>query len=155
MTQTASKKAAAGLDAITDVYKSMIKPVAATAMKYVGPPVTGLSAGLDLAEIAHEYRKPEDQRDYIKMGTKSVGALGGAMSMFPGGARAGVPMMLTAEGIDAYRDPAKRAYIEQKMKEMQKGAAQMQQGAVRQFEQIPQKYKQIFEDTPNPMGYPQ
>jgi hypothetical protein len=155
MTQTAKQKAVAGLDAISDVYKSMIKPVAATAMKYVGPPAAGLSASLDLAEISHEYQKPEDQRDYIKMGTKGFGALGGALSMFPGGARAGVPMMLTAEGVDAYRNPAKRAYIEQKIKEMQEGAAQMQQGAVRQFQQVPQKYKQIFEDTPNPMGYPQ
>ena len=121
MTQTAKQKAAAGLDAITGFYKSKLIPVAATVAKVAGPPAAGMFAGLDLAEGIHEYQKPEDQRDYIKMGTKGVGALGGVMSMFPGGARYGVPMMLGAAGLDAYRDPEKRAYIEKMMQDAQRG----------------------------------
>jgi len=119
--QMVSQKAAAGLDAITGVYRSMIKPVAATVGKYALPPLAGLSAGLDVAEIAHEYQKPENQRDYIKMGTKGFGALGGALSMFPYTAPVGVPMMLGAEAYDAYRDPEKRAYIQKMMEDSYQG----------------------------------
>ena len=124
LAQTAVKKASAGLDAITDVYKSMIKPAAATVGKYAGtvgkyvaPPLAGLSAGLDVAEMAHEYDKPEPQRDYIKMATKGAGVVGGALSMFPATAPVGVPLMLGSAGLDAYRDPEKRAYIEKMIKD--------------------------------------
>jgi len=125
---TIGQRAAAGLDAVTDLFKSTIKPLASTALdvgktivKYGGPPLAGLSAGLDIAEGAHEYRKPEDQRDLIKVGTKGVGALGGALSMFPYTAPAGVPMMLGAEALDAYRDPAKRAYIQKMIEDSYQG----------------------------------
>jgi hypothetical protein len=95
--------------------------VGKTIVKYGGPPAAGLSAGLDVAEGAHEYRKPEDQRDLIKVGTKGVGALGGALSMFPLTAQYGVPMMLGAEAYDAYRDPEKRAYIAKMIEDAQRG----------------------------------
>jgi hypothetical protein len=121
ITQTAKQKAVAGLDAITGFYKSKLTPIAATVGKYGGPPAAGLSFGLDLAEGIHEYEKPEDQRDYIKMGTKGVGAFGGLMSMFPGGARVGVPLMLGSAGLDAYRDPEKRAYVKKMMEDAQRG----------------------------------
>jgi len=119
--QIASKKAAAGLDAITGVYRSMIKPVAATVGKYALPPLAGLSAGLDVAEMSHEYGKPEEQRDYTKMGTKGAGVVGGALSMFPPTAPVGVPLMLGAGAVDLYRDPEVRAYIKKKMEEAQQG----------------------------------
>jgi hypothetical protein len=119
-----AQRTAAGLDEVANLFKSMMKPVAATAKyasKYALPPLAGLSAGLDVAEMAHEYDKPAEQRDYIKMGTKGVGALGGALSMFPPTATVGVPLMLGAGAVDAYRDPEKRAYIEKMMEDAQRG----------------------------------
>jgi hypothetical protein len=119
-----AQRTAAGLDEVANLFKSMMKPVAATAAyasKYALPPLAGLSAGLDVAEMAHEYDKPAEQRDYIKMGTKGVGALGGALSMFPPTAGVGVPLMLGAAGLDAYRDPEKRAYIKKMMEDAQQG----------------------------------
>ena len=139
--QIASQKAAAGLDAITGVYRSMIKPVAATVGKYALPPLAGLSAGLDVAEMAHEYDKPEAQRDYTKMATKGAGVVGGALSMFPLTAPVGVPLMLGAGAVDLYRDPAARAYAEKKMQEMR-------QGVQSRFDQVPSGYS-------DPMGYAQ
>jgi hypothetical protein len=119
-----AQRTAAGLDEVANLFKSMMKPVAATA-KYVGkyalPPIAGLSAGLDAAEMAHEYHKPEDQRDYIKMGTKGAGLVGGALSMFPPTAPVGVPLMLGAGAVDLYRDPEARAYVKKKMEEAQQG----------------------------------
>ena len=139
-----AQRTAAGLDEVANLFKSMMKPVAATAKyagKYALPPLAGLSAGLDVAEMAHEYDKPEPQRDYIKMGTKGAGIVGGALSMFPYTAPVGVPLMLGAGAVDLYRDPAARAYAEKKMREMQ-------QGVQRRFEQVPSDYS-------DPMGYSQ
>ena len=125
---TIGQRAAAGLDEVSNLFKSMVRPLASTALdvgktivKYGGPPAAGLSAALDIAEGAHEYRKPEDQRDLIKVGTKGVGALGGALSMFPYTMPGGVPMMLGAEALDAYRDPAKRAYIQKMIEDSYQG----------------------------------
>ena len=139
-----AQRTAAGLDEVANLFKSMMKPVAATAKyagKYALPPLAGLSAGLDVAEMAHEYDKPPDQRDYIKMATKGAGVVGGALSMFPYTAPVGVPLMLGAGAVDLYRDPAARAYAEKKMQEMQ-------QGVQRRFDQVPSDYS-------DPMGYAQ
>ena len=73
-----------------------------TVSKYVLPPLGGLSAGLDVADIAHEYDKPEDQRDYTKMGLKAASGLGGALSMFS--PRVGIPLSLGATGIQYLRE---------------------------------------------------
>jgi len=119
-----AQRTAAGLDEVANLFKSMMKPVAATANyvgKYALPPLAGLSAGLDVAEMAHEYDKPPDQRDYIKMATKGAGVVGGALSMFPPTTPVGVPLMLGAGAVDLYRDPEARAYIKKKMEEAQQG----------------------------------
>ena len=137
-----AQRTAAGLDEVANLFKSMMKPVVATAKyagKYALPPLAGLSAGLDVAEMAHEYDKPSDQRDYIKMGTKGAGVVGGALSMFPPTAPVGVPLMLGAGAVDLYRDPEARAYVKKKMEEAQ-------QGVQRRFDQIPSDYS-------DPMGY--
>lgn len=139
-----AQRTAAGLDEVANLFKSMIRPVAATAKyagKYALPPLAGLSAGLDVAEMAHEYDKPANQRDYTKMATKGAGVVGGALSMFPPTAAVGVPLMLGASAVDLYRDPAARAYAEKKMQEMQ-------QGVQRRFDQVPSGYS-------DPMGYAQ
>jgi hypothetical protein len=100
-------KSASGLDMVTDMFKGMIKPIG-TAMqtvgKYVLPPLGGLSAGLDVAELAHEYDKPEAQRDYTKMGLKAASAIGGGLSMFPPTAAVGIPLSLGATAAQAYRE---------------------------------------------------
>jgi len=139
-----AQRTAAGLDEVANLFKSMIRPIAVTAKyagKYALPPLAGLSAGLDVAEMAHEYDKPANQRDYIKMATKGAGVVGGALSMFPPTATVGVPLMLGASAVDLYRDPEARAYAEKKMQEMQ-------QGVQRRFDQVPSDYS-------DPMGYAQ
>jgi len=114
-----AQRTAAGLDEVANLFKSMIKPLAATAKyagKYALPPLAGLSAGLDVAEMAHEYDKPEDQRDYIKMGLKGVSAASGLASMVPGPHQLlTIPASLGASAAQAYREDPK--YFNQKMKE--------------------------------------
>jgi hypothetical protein len=100
-------KGPSGLDSVTNMFKGMMRPVVTTAQtvgKYALPPLAGLSAGLDLAEMGHEYGKPKDQRDYTKMGLKAASAVGGALSMFPPTAVVGVPLSLGATAADLYRD---------------------------------------------------
>ena len=100
-----------GLDTVTSMFTQMMRPVA----KYVLPPLGGLSAGFDIADIAHEYDKPADQRDLIKMGLKGASALGGGLSMFPPTAAVGIPLSLGATAAQAYRDDPE--YFNQKIKE--------------------------------------
>lgn len=106
---TTGQKIMSGLDSITSRFNSMMRPVAgavATGARYVLPPVAGLSAGLDVAEAAHEYGKPEDQRDYKTIGLRGASALGGALSMIPTPATmaVGVPLSLGSSAIQAYRE---------------------------------------------------
>jgi hypothetical protein len=75
-----------GLQGVTEKLGSLsrtVLPGATTLGKYVAPPLGGIAAGLDVAELAHEYQKPEDQRDYLKMALKGAGVAGGALSMIP------------------------------------------------------------------------
>jgi len=101
-----------GLDWITGKFADMAKPVtgvARTVGKYALPPLAGLSAGLDAAEMFHEYDKPEDQRDYAKMALKGASIVGGGLSMFPPAAVVGIPLSLGASAIQAYRESQQEA----------------------------------------------
>ena len=109
-------KAASGLDAVTDMFKGMMRPFATAAKtigKYALPPLAGMSTGLDVAEMGHEYDKPEAQRDYTKIGLKAASALGGGLSMFPPTAPVGIPLSLGATAAQAYRENPE--YFNQKM----------------------------------------
>jgi hypothetical protein len=111
-------KVMSGLDTVTNMFKGMMRPVVSavgTVGKYALPPAAGLSAGLDIADIAHEYDKPADQRDLTKMALKGVSALGGGLSMFPPAALVGIPLSLGATAAQAYREDPE--YFKQKMKE--------------------------------------
>lgn len=106
-TAPVAPKPPSGLDAVTDMFKGMMRPFATAAKtigKYALPPLSGLSAGLDLAEMGHEYDKPAPQRDYTKMGLKAASAVGGGLSMFPATAPVGVPLAIGATAADMYRD---------------------------------------------------
>jgi hypothetical protein len=112
------QKGPSGLETVTNMFKGMMKPVASavqTVGKYALPPLAGLSAGLDLAEMGHEYNKPKDQRDYTKMGLKAASAIGGGLSMFPPTAVVGVPLSLGATAVDMYRNDPE--FFNQKLKE--------------------------------------
>jgi hypothetical protein len=107
-----------GLDSVTNLFKNMMRPVTSavgTVGKYALPPLAGLSAGLDLAEMGHEYNKPEAQRDYTKMGLKAASAIGGGLSMIPATAPLGIPLSLGATAAQAYREDPE--YYKQKIKE--------------------------------------
>lgn len=96
-----------GLQQVTTLFTEMMRPVASglrTAGKYVLPPVAGLSAGLDVAEMAHEYDKPQDQRDYTKMGLKGMGLVGGALSMFPPTMPLGLGLSVAAPALEYARE---------------------------------------------------
>jgi len=111
-------KVMSGLDTVTNMFKGMMRPISTavgTVGKYALPPLAGLSAGLDIADIAHEYDKKPDQRDLIKMGLKGASALGGGLSMFPPTAAIGIPLSLGATAAQAYREDPE--YYKQKMKE--------------------------------------
>jgi flagellar protein FlgJ len=111
-------KVMSGLETVTDLFKGMLRPVASavgTVGKYALPPLAGLSAGLDAAELANEYGKKENQRDYTKMALKGASIVGGGLSMFPPTAAVGVPLSLGATAAQAYRDDPE--YYKQKMKE--------------------------------------
>jgi hypothetical protein len=111
-------RAMSGLDSVTDLFKGMMRPVTSaigTVGKYALPPLAGLSAGLDLAEMGSEYNKPEGQRDYTKMGLKAASAIGGGLSMIPATALLGIPLSLGATAAQAYREDPE--YFNQKMKE--------------------------------------
>ena len=106
-TAPVAPKAVSGLDSVTDMFKGMMRPVATAARtigKYAMPPLAGLSAGLDLAEMGHEYDKPSDQRDYTKMGLKAASAIGGGLSMFPTTMPFGVGLSAGATAAQAYRE---------------------------------------------------
>jgi hypothetical protein len=108
-------QAMSGLESVNGMFRNMMKPVA-TVGKYALAPLAGLSAGLDVAEVAHEYDKPENQRDYLKMGLKGVGALSGVASMVPGPHQlVTVPVSLGASAIQAYREDPE--FYNQKLKE--------------------------------------
>jgi len=109
----------AGLDEVTNIFKNMIRPVgtaAGTAIKTVGkygiPIVGGIGAGVDAMELAHEYQKPEADRDYGKMINKGVGLAGGALSMFPPTMPLGAVLSLGSAGYD------NRKYLQDKYYEM-------------------------------------
>jgi len=107
-----------GLDSVNSMFKNMMRPVTTavgTVGKYALPPLAGLSAGLDVAEMAHEYDKPQDQRDYTKMGLKGASLIGGGLSMFPPTAPIGIPLSLGASAYQAYREDPE--FFKQKMKE--------------------------------------
>ena len=110
-------KSKAGLDWITGKLASMIRPVASaagTVGRYASGPLGGLSVGLDVAEMAHEYDKPKDQRDLYKMGLKGVSAASGLASMVPGPHQlATIPVSIGASAMQAYRDDPE--YFNQKM----------------------------------------
>ncbi len=93
------------LERVSEGFRRMMRPIGsavATGARYALPPVAGLSAGLDIAEAAHEYGKPE--RDYTTIGLRGASALGGGLSMIPATAPVGVPLSLGASAIQAYRE---------------------------------------------------
>jgi hypothetical protein len=100
-------KAPSGLDAVTDMFKGMMRPVAAAAKavgKYVLPPLAVASAAGEGVNIAQQMRRPEGQRDLTGMALSGANILGSGLSMFPATAPVGVPVMLGTGAVQAYRE---------------------------------------------------
>lgn len=112
-------KAISGLDAVTDMFKGLMRPVAtatATAGKYVLPPLALASAAGEGVNIAQQARKPEGQRDTTSMMLSGGNILGSGLSLFPATAPVGVPLAIGTAAAQAYRDsPEAQAYIRKKM----------------------------------------
>ena len=112
-------RAVSGLDTVIDLYKGLMRPVAAAASaasKYIVPPLALASAAGEGVNIAQQARKPEGQRDTTGMMLSGANILGSGLSMFPGTAPVGVPLMLGTTAAQTYRDnPDVQAYIKKKM----------------------------------------
>jgi hypothetical protein len=109
-------KAPSGLDAVTDMFKGMMKPVAAAARtvgRYVLPPLAAASAAGEGVNIAQQLRRPEGQRDLTGMALSGANILGSGLSMFPATAPVGVPLMLGTGAAQAYREDPE--FLRQKM----------------------------------------
>jgi hypothetical protein len=111
-------KGPSGLDVVTDMFKGMMKPVAAAAAavsKYVLPPLALASAAGEGVNIAQQYRKPEDQRDITSMMLSGGNILGTGM-MFTPYAPLGAALAGGSAAAQAYRDsPDAQAYVKRKM----------------------------------------
>lgn len=111
-------KGPSGLDVVTDMFKGMMKPVAAAAAavsKYVLPPVALASAAGEGVNIAQQLRKPEDQRDTTSMMLSGGNILGTGM-MFTPYAPLGAALAGGSAAAQAYRDsPDAQAYVKRKM----------------------------------------
>jgi hypothetical protein len=112
-------KAISGLDAVTDMFKGLMRPVAtaaSTAGKYVLPPLALASAAGEGVNIAQQARKPEGQRDTTSMMLSGGNILGSGLSMFPPTAPVGIPLAIGTGAAQAYRDnPDFQEYIKRKM----------------------------------------
>jgi hypothetical protein len=109
-----------GLSQVTEKFKSMMRPVAGMAeraLRVVAPPLAGVSAGLDTAEIMHEMSKPADQRDPRKIGLKGASLATGALSMIPGRHQMfTIPASVGASGTYEYLyNPEFRNYVRKKL----------------------------------------
>jgi hypothetical protein len=99
-------KGLTGLDYVSGLFRSMLRPAVTTIGSRMLPPAAGLLAGVSGADLLHEYDKPPEQRDLIKMGLKGTSVLGGGLSML-GVPRVGVPLMAAGEGIQYLRENPK------------------------------------------------
>jgi hypothetical protein len=115
-------KPPSGLETVTNLFKGMMRPVAAatsTALKYVLPPVGLANIAGEGVNIQQQLRKPEDQRDLTSAGLSATGILGTGMALanknpYLGGALA-AGSALTQE----YRNnPEMQEYLRQKMQGM-------------------------------------
>jgi hypothetical protein len=100
-------KPPSGLDAVTNMFKGMMRPVATAAKavgKYALPPLAVASAAGEGVNIAQQMRRPEGQRDVTGMALSGANILGSGLSMFPATAPVGVPLMLGTGAAQAYRE---------------------------------------------------
>ena len=98
-------KGPSGLDIVTNMFKKMMRPVAAavsTFGKYALPPVALANAAGEGVNIAQEMRKPEDQMDLTGMALSGANILGSGM-MFSPYAPAGAALVGGASAAQAYR----------------------------------------------------
>lgn len=108
-------KPPSGLDTVTNMFKSLMRPVSKV-LTAATPPLALASAAGEGVNIAQQARKPEGQRDLTSMGLSGLNILGSGMSMFPATAPVGVPMMLGTAAAQTYRDnPEVRDYVKKKM----------------------------------------
>jgi len=90
--------------ALSEVTGLLRKLAETPLLKYAMPVAGGALTGLDVARTMQELRKPKP--DYGEAALSGVGALGGAMSMFPATAPVGIPLSV---GVGAARFAQDRA----------------------------------------------
>lgn len=107
-----------GLDQVKNMFTNMMR-YSGNALRYVAPPLAGLSIGRDLADMESQYERAPIERDYTDMGLSLASALATGASLTPAFPVA-APLSVA---IPTYRnirrnvmaqesDPAVRAFIE-------------------------------------------
>jgi len=71
-----------GLDQVKNMFTNMMK-YSGTALRYVAPPLAGLSIGRDLADMESQYERAPMERDYTDMGLSLASALATGASLTP------------------------------------------------------------------------
>lgn len=99
-----------GLDQVSRLFESMMQssPIRglATVAKYAAPPLALGSAGMDIADIIQEERKPDPDR--IRQILSGLGAAGAGMAAFPPTAPIGIPLAIMAPAAQYIREQQKR-----------------------------------------------
>lgn len=109
-------KPPSGLDAVTSMFKGMMRPLATAAQvigKYALPPLALASAAGEGANIAQQMQKPEDQRDITGMALSGANILGSGLSMYPPTMPVGIPLSIGSGLAQAYRENPD--FLKQKM----------------------------------------
>lgn len=110
-----SQTVKSGLDTVTDLFKSMLKP-AGIAARYIAPPLTLAGAAGEGVNIAQEMRKPSSERDLTSLGLSGLNLLGTGMSFFPPTMPIGIPLSIGTAAAQEYRkNPEFRKYVDEKL----------------------------------------
>lgn len=112
---TAGQKIKSGLDTVTGLFKSMMKPVG-TVARYAAPPLTLAGAAGEGVNIAQEMGRPSSERDLTSLGLSGLNLLGTGMSFFPATMPIGIPLSIGTAAAQEYRkNPEFRKYVDEKL----------------------------------------
>jgi hypothetical protein len=104
-----------GLDQAKSIFLNMMKN-SGKALRYVAPPLAGLSIGRDLADMESQYERAPIERDYTDMGLSLASALATGASLTPAFPVA-APLSV---GIPAYRNIRRNVLAQESDPEQQR-----------------------------------
>jgi len=116
---TFASKAMSGLEAVTNTFKQMMASPVGRATgalaRFAATPLALADVAGQGTQIMQELRKPDAEQDFTKMGLNAARGIGAGLSVLPGGARVGVPIMLGAMAGQQLNDPESRAWMQKQL----------------------------------------